>query len=54
LSPISLFFIFTLALFNITSVRGGRVLLALYALDLGAQRNVAYGAFYEAISDGTS
>jgi hypothetical protein len=34
---LSLYFTFTLALFNFTSVMAGRVLLILYALKLGAQ-----------------
>ena len=33
----SVYFPFTLAFFTVTSVRGGRILLALYALHLGAQ-----------------
>jgi MFS family permease len=36
-SPISIYFILALTLFSFTSVRAGQVLLALYALHLGAQ-----------------
>jgi MFS family permease len=37
LSPMPLYFAFSLLLFNMTSVQAGRVLLSLYALNLGAQ-----------------
>ncbi|MHB9098475.1 MAG: MFS transporter, partial [Syntrophales bacterium] len=37
LSLLPIYFTFALVLFNMTSVQAGRVLLALYALQLGAQ-----------------
>ncbi|MBA4423170.1 MAG: MFS transporter, partial [Syntrophus sp. (in: bacteria)] len=37
LNLMPLYFTFSLVLFNMTSVQAGRVLLALYALKLGAQ-----------------
>ena len=37
MSLVPLYFTFALVLFNMTSVQAGRVLLALYALKLGAQ-----------------